>query len=368
MKIEVHLSQFKKAISLTEKVARKNATLPVLSCLLFEIEKNILKIKSTNLDVGLEVSISAKSDVTGNVAVPASIISSFVSQLNDQDSVVKIELVSGNLNISSKHSKVTIKTIPHEDFPSIPRVSDGQKLHISSDVFIKGLKSVWYSASISSVKPELSSVFIYKNNENIIFAATDSFRLAEKKIKINDSFEFQDILLPFKNISDVIRVLEDINGEVELQSNKNLISFESDGIYLASRIIDGTFPDYKQIIPKGYSTEAITLKQDVINALKVSNVFTDKFNQIKFSLKPKENEFIIQTKNSDIGENITKVDSALTGENVEINFNGKYIADCFQSIDADSVSFQLSGLNKPMVIRPAGGDGSFLYLVMPMNR
>jgi DNA polymerase-3 subunit beta len=368
MKIEVHLSQFKKTISLSEKIARKNATLPVLACLLFEIEKNILKVKATNLDVGIEISIPAKSDTEGSVAVPAHIISSFVSQLNDQDGTVKMELVSNNLNISSTRSKVTIKTVPADDFPSIPRVNDGQKNKISSEVLIKGLKSVWYSASISSVKPELSSVYVYKNNENIVFAATDSFRLAEKKVKVSGLDDFQDILIPFKNISDIIRILEETGGEIELQSNKNLISFSNNSIYLASRIIDGTFPDYKQIIPKGYSTEAITLKQDVINALRVSNVFTDKFNQIKFILDPKNSEFEIQTKNADIGENATKVDATLTGDNLEINFNGKYVADCFQSIDADSVSFQLSGLNKPMVIRPASGDGTFLYLVMPMNR
>jgi len=133
-------------------------------------------------------------------------------------------------------------------------------------------------------------------------------------------------------------------------------------------VIDGTFPDYRQIIPKGYTTEAVALKQDVITSIKVSNVFTDKFNQVRFIIDPKGKIFEIQTKNSDIGENATAVDAALSGEKVEINFNGKYVSDCFQSIDADSVSFQLSGLNKPMVIRPASGDGTFMYLVMPMNR
>ena len=368
MKIEVHLTQFKKAISLSEKIARKNATLPVLSCLLFEISKNNLIIRSTNLDVGFEMSIPAKSDTTGMVAVPAYIISSFVSQLQEQDGVVKMELVSGNLNISSSHSKVTIKTIPADDFPSIPHVIDGETTSIPSESFIKGLKSVWYSASISSVKPELSSVYVYKNNDYLIFAATDSFRLAEKKIKINKGVEFPDVLIPFKNISDIIRTLEDIGGEVEISANKNLISFGSQGVFLASRIIDGTFPDYKQIIPKSYTTEVVTLKQDVINALKVSNVFTDKFNKIKFIIDPKGAGFQIQTKNADIGENSTKIDSSITGDALEINFNGKYISDCFQSIDSDSVTFQLSGQNKALVIKPSSGDGTFTYLAMPMNR
>jgi DNA polymerase-3 subunit beta len=368
MKTELHLPQFKRMIGLSERITQKNSTLPVLSCLLFEIKKNSLTIKSTNLDVGMEISIPAKSDTDGIVAVPSRIISSFVSQLNDHDGVVKLELVSGNLHITAAKSKVVIKTVAPDDFPSIPRVSDGRTNTMSADVFIKGLRSVWYSASISNVKPELSSVYAYKNGDYMTFAATDSFRLAEKKVKVPAPVSFEDILIPFKNIPDIVRILEDIGVDMTVCSNNNLISFEANGIYLVSRIVDGTFPDYRQIVPKGYSTEAVTLKQDVIGALKVSNVFTDKFNQIKFVVDPKGKNFEIQTKNSDIGENATAVDAALSGEKVEINFNGKYITDCFQSIDADSVSFQLSGLNKPMVIRPASGDGTFMYLVMPMNR
>ncbi len=368
MKTEVHLPQLKRIINLSERVTKRNSTLPVLSCLLFEVKKNKLTVKATNLDVGIEVSTVAKSDGEWVAAVPAHTISSFVSQISDQDGVVKIELVSGNLNITSAKSKVTIKTVSPDDFPSIPRVSDGKKTTLSADIFLKGLKSVYYSSSISSVKPELSSVYIYKNAENLVFAATDSFRLAEKKVKIPTGSDLEDILIPFKNTPDIIRVLEGVGGDVVVCSNKNLISFESDGVYLTSRIIDGVFPDYHQIVPKNHSTEAVALKQDTINALKVSNVFTDKFNQVKFIIDPKGKLFEIQTKNSDVGENATVVDAALSGEKIEINFNGKYISDCFQSIDADSVSFQLGGLNKPMVIRPASGDGTFMYLVMPMNR
>jgi DNA polymerase-3 subunit beta len=137
---------------------------------------------------------------------------------------------------------------------------------------------------------------------------------------------------------------------------------------VVSRVIDGVFPDYRQIIPKGYATEAVVLKQDLLNALKISNIFSDKFNQIHLTIDPKGKIFQIQTKNSDVGENVTNVDAALTGDKVEINFNYRYISDCFQSIDADSVSLQFGGMNRPMVIRPVSGDQTFMYLAMPMNR
>jgi DNA polymerase-3 subunit beta len=175
-------------------------------------------------------------------------------------------------------------------------------------------------------------------------------------------------LIPFKNIPDIIRVLENIKDPVSVLLNKNLISFSTSSIYLVSRLIDGVFPDYRQIIPKTFNTEVIILKQDLINTLKVSNIFSDKFNQVHLTIDPKTKIFKVQTKNSDIGENSTSVDASLNGDPIEINFNYKYIADCFQSIDADSLSLQFSGNNKPMVIRPVSGDQSFMYLAMPMNR
>jgi DNA polymerase III subunit beta len=368
MKLELHFQDLKKAVLLVEKIAGKHMTLPVLSCLLFDVKKNSLLIKATNLDLGIEISIGAKSDTEETFAVPASILSSFLSQINDYDGVVKIESISGNIQINTTKSKGIIKTMPHDDFPSIPIVSGEQKVKINSDTIVKGLKSVWYSSSISSVKPELSSVYIYTQSNRLVFVATDSFRLAEKKINLPSSTTINDILIPFKNISDITRVLESIIETITIEMNKNLISFEvPNKIRIISRVIDGVFPDYKQIIPKSYTTEIIALKQDLLNALKISNVFSDKFNQIHLTADPKGKLFEVQTKNSDIGENKTTIDAAITGDKIEINFNYKYVIDCFQSIDADSVSLQLSGTNKPMVIRPVSGDQSFLYLVMPMN-
>jgi len=368
MKIELNFQKLKEAVTTIERIAAKHMTLPVLSCILIDVKKNSATFKATNLDLGIEVTVPVKSNEEGVLAVPSHIISSFVNQVVGDTQVVRLETVSGNLHITTSKSKGVIKTLPAEDFPSIPKVIDGEAFPLTPELFIKGLRSVWYSSSVSSVKPELSSVYIYRNNEDLVFAATDSFRLAEKKIKVPTSAKLNDILIPFKNIPDIIRILEHVGDTMEVEINKNLIAFKARDIYLVSRLIDGVFPDYKQIIPKGYSTEVIMLKQDLVNALKISNIFSDKFNQIHLTADPKGKIFEIQTKNSDIGENKTAVDAALTGDRVEINFNYKYIADCFQSMDADSISLQLSGLNRPMVIRPVSGDQSFMYLAMPMNR
>jgi DNA polymerase-3 subunit beta len=214
----------------------------------------------------------------------------------------------------------------------------------------------------------LASIFIYRDAEAAVFVATDSFRLAEKRVVLPKTAEIEDMLIPFKNSLEITRALEAMGPSVTMKSNKNLVSFEADGIRITSRIVDGVFPDYRQIIPKGYTTEAIVLKQDLINTLKVSTVFSDTFNQIHLVVDPKKKVFDAETKNSDVGENKSELDAALSGESLEVNFNCKYIADCFQSMESDSLSLQFNGKNKPLVIRPVSGDQTFLYLVMPMNR
>ncbi|MCX6719416.1 MAG: DNA polymerase III subunit beta [Candidatus Taylorbacteria bacterium] len=369
MKLELHFQEFKKMVLLIERIAGKHMTLPVLSCLYFDIKKNQLNIKATNLDVGAEVYLSAKSDGEEVFAIPAITLSSFLGQVGDYDGIVYLESSSGNIQITTAKSKCVIKTVPHEDFPDIPKVSGEQTVVLPPETIVKGLRAVWYSASTSMVKPEFASVYVYSQNENLVFAATDSFRLAEKKVRLPAKVTISDILIPFKNVADITRVLESSHEDVNIMISKNLISFEiPHKVCIVSRAIDGVFPDYKQIIPKSFTTEIVALKQDVLNALKISNVFSDKFNQVKFIIDLESKIFEIRTKNSDVGENKTIVDATITGEKIDVNFNYKYIVDCFQSIDSDSISLQLSGSNKAMIITPVSGDKSFMYLVMPMNR
>jgi DNA polymerase-3 subunit beta len=201
------------------------------------------------------------------------------------------------------------------------------------------------------MKPELSSVYIYSDDEVLVFVATDSFRLAEKRLKIKNSHEITSFLIPVKNIPDIIRILDAATGDVEVALNKNQLSFQYDGVYLTSRIVDGVFPDYKQIIPKDHKTQVTLLKQDFVNALKIATIFSDKFNKISISAAPSKKVFELTTKNADVGENTNTLEVVSEGEDVAINFNYKYISDCFQSIDADSLALEFNGLTRPLVIR-----------------
>lgn len=365
MKIECDVKKIKNAITQVEKIIGRNLTLPVLNSILLIAKGKTLKLRATNLSLGVEVEIPAKIQKEGVVAILGAILGEIFSNIYQNENIL-IEENSGNLLIKTKKSQIKLKGQPHEDFPTIPTVS-GKSFEIDVKKFMDGVKSVYYSSSPSDIKPEISSVYIYSNEGNLVFVSTDSFRLAEKKIKIKDSGEIEGIIIPFKNIPEILRVFGEINGDIKVCFNKNQISLSTDGVYLTSRVIDGVFPDYRQIISKESKTDAVVLKEDLLNALKLSNIFSDKFNQVNLLIDPKKKIFELSSSNNEVGENKTYLDAAISGEEVQLGFNYKYFFDCFQSINSDSVSIKINGAQKPIIVSGVS-DNSFLYLIMPMNR
>lgn len=365
MKIECSAEKIKNAVSQAERITGKNLTLPILNSILLIASGSSLKLRSTNLNLGIEIEIGVKIEKEGTLAVSGSVLNAIFSNIPQNENIY-LEEKDGNLLIKTKKSQIKLKSSSYEDFPTIPIVA-GNSFEIESSKLIDGIKSVYYSSSISDIKPEISSVFLYTNEDNLIFVSTDSFRLAEKKVKVKGLEEISGILIPYKNVGEILKVFGELKDIIKVCFNKNQISFSTDNIYLTSRIIDGIFPDYKQIIPKDSSTSAVLLKQDLLNALKLSNIFSDKFNQVNLKISPKEKVFELSSANNDIGENKTYLDAALDGETIELGFNYKYFLDCFQSINTDSVSIKLSGTSRPIVIS-AVSDPSFTYLIMPMNR
>lgn len=368
MKIETTKEKLVDALQKAEKVTSKNANLPVLKCILLEASKGSLFVRSTNLDIGLEISVPVKMEEEGTVAVPGNILSSYISQL-PADKSITVESFEGGLKVSTAKNSTVIKTFSPEEYPPIPKVDTDtlKSFKIEATAFVSGIKAVWYSSANSNIKPELSSVRVYPLERNLVFVATDGFRLAEKKIKVDQMPDFTHILIPVRNASEIMRIFEGVEGFVDVYVDDNQIAIKSDHIYLVSRTIEGNFPDYKAIIPKEYVTSVITLKQDLANAFKINTLFSDSFYHISLAINSEEKSFKISTKNNDVGESSTEVLSTINGDTLQINFNYRYINDCIGSITTDSISFDFSGPNKPLVIKPVQ-DNSFLYLVMPMNK
>lgn len=366
MKIESLKSKLAEAVSKAEKITGKNLTLPVLNCILIETQGRDIVVRATNLDLGIEITIPVKVEKEGKVAIPGNVLNSFLSQ-SAGDKNVTLESLEGNIKVTSESGMTVIKSQNSDDFPTIPHIEGEKSFKLPAKDFIRGVKAVWYASATSSMKPELSSVYINSDDDGLVFVATDSFRLAEKHVKIKGVKDFGSMLIPVKNIPEIMRVLEGCTSDVDIVLTKNQIAFSYNGVYLTSRVVDGIFPDYKQIIPKNFKTTITVLKQDVVSTLKIATIFSDKFNKLSIKGHPSEKLFEFSTRNADVGESTNKIEAVLEGDDLDINFNYRYITDCFQSIDADSMSFGFNGLTRPLIIRPVG-DHSFTYLVMPINK
>lgn len=365
MKILCFKKDLKEAISVCERISGKNLNLPILGNIMLDAEGKDLKITATNLELGVEIIIPAKIENKGKITVPANIFNSFLSNISGNDQI-NLEVQNNNLIISTNNNSTLIKSQPAEDFPNLPKLKSDNIFSVPIIDFISGFKTVFYSCALSAIKPEISSVYLYSNKtEMLTFTATDSFRLAEKKI--NHFFpNLGPILIPFKTVVEIIRIFDGKDGKVDILFDKNQINIKKDNLIFISRLTDGIFPDYNQIIPKKFTTDAIINKEFFINSLKISGLFSGKLNELNMVVNPEDGFFTIKTSNNESGENIAKIPAKITGESVKINFNHKYIYDCLPNIDSEEIILRFSGEGKPLLIAGAK-DNSFQYLVMPMS-
>lgn len=366
MKTECLLEKLKVAVSQIEKVAGKNLTLPILGSILIQTEDNGLLLRATNLNIGAEIKIPAKIIEGGSVAVPAALLAQICNGLQGETPVV-LETVNENLLIQTKQVKMTIKALQGDEFPTIPHIEALDTFKIPVQHFISGVRSVAYAAAVSDIKPEIASIYLYAEQDQLVFVATDAFRLAEKKIPVKNLGSFPELLIPVKNSNEIVRILAEYSGDIEVSIAENQISFSNENLFITSRLTGGTYPNYRQIMPRETKTELVSLKADLQGVLKSILVFSDKFNQIDLVINPGEKACTITSHNSDSGEGVVGLEAVLSGGAIETRINHRYITDALQSIGADSVSLAFTEPNRPVVMRGVG-DTSFTYLIMPMNR
>ncbi len=366
MKLKCLTHHLKEALSLTEKISSKNITLPILNSVLISTKKRELRIIVTNLEVGLEIKIPAKIEKEGENAVPAKLLYNFLSNLPSNESI-DLETFQNNLTISSSNTSTIIKGYPVEDFPLLPSIKEKEDfLSLPVKDFLLGLNSVYYSCSLTEMKPEIASVFINsQKNTPITFVATDSFRLARKSIPYTFS-NFSPLLIPYRNVIEIMRIFENESGEIRLIPNKNQLFLFSERIKLVSRLTEGNFPDYEEIIPKTFLTDVTIDKILFNNSLKTASIFSGKLNEVKLEVIPDKKIAKLQASHSDLGENITNIPIEISGEKLKITFNHRYLTDGLKYVPSDKILLRFNGENKPILITGIK-DNSFYYLVMPMK-
>lgn len=354
------------AVLIAERIVGKKESLPVLSCILLEVGKD-LAVRSTNLEAGVDISVPGEVGEKGVLAVPASVLSQTLRAVSGDRVTLRDE--GGNLVIDAHGSKTLIKSIPHEEFPNITATKEtSRSLELSRTSLLHALQSVSYAASSSMIRPELGSVSISVKDGKLTAVATDSFRLAEKTVSDASGAGADDVLIPLKHVQEIIHLLEKIGSEkIEISIDDSQLLITADSLRFVSRIIDGTFPNYKEIIPKQFTTEATILKGDFTEALRKARVFSGSDQHVGFHVYPKKRVFDVTAQSAAIGEMSDSLEAAITGDDIDVNFHIGYITDCLQSIQSDSIILSFAGPGKPVVIKGVS-DASFMYLAMPLNR
>jgi len=364
MHVTIERELFLDRLELVGKVSTKHVTLPVLQCVLLEVLGKTLTLKATNLEIGIESTIKATVYEEGVIAVPASTLMQTIQYMSHKEVTLRVE--EGVLLVEALGSETTIKSIPFEEFPTIPKITGAGQI-INRALFSLGIKTASFAASLSSIKPELGSVYIHQKKEHsLTFVATDSFRLMEKTVAQKGVVLDTPILIPQKNALELSRVCDVSNSDPEFKVNENQCSFSfTDGVYVTSRLINGSFPDYNQIIPKEYSTHTTLLKNDLLQVFKKTNIFLNKFLQVTLHIT--ENSLTISANSGEVGTTTESVKATTEGDDLTLSFNQRYLSDPLPHIVDDSMILHFAGIGRPLVMTSVN-DLSLRYLVMPMNK
>lgn len=366
MNISIEKKEFSEAVYKVARFAeRKSSTLPALSSILVLAGDEGIKMRATNLETGIDLKLKGTCVTNGAVALPALILQQIAGSLT-QEGNITIEQTGDTISLISGMGKSVIKTIPYDDFPSIPFPENPKNRIIIKGLVIKNLfTSLAPCASSSTIRPELASIYISIEGGVLTAVATDSFRLAEKKVPLTNKGTQGKFLIPAKNALDIAQTLPD--DDVILSFDEHQCAFVTTQGMCVSRLTNAVYPDYRQIIPKESIVEAVVLRKDFETALKRTTIFSDSFQKIKIHFNPKKNTFSFFAKNTDIGESSEILSARISGSALDLSFNHRYLSTILTLTAAESISLTAAGIGRPLIIKGIS-DTSLLYLVSPMNQ
>lgn len=363
MKITTNHKNLIRAISFVEKVVSRNPSLPILNNILLKTENGRLKVSATNLEVGINYFLGAKIEETGEITVPARIFYDFISGIVDD----KITLTTKNnvLSINTDKYKTQILGFDSKEFPIIPKIKSEPFSIVPAKILKTGLGTVIDSVAISETRPELAGLFIQFTNKQIVFASTDSFRLTEKTVDIKQK-QNNSFILPRNTVVELIRLLGDVGSDVEVRYSDNQVSFSNDDFEIVSRLVDGSYPDYKKVIPEKYISRVLVKKTDLEKNVRLAGLFSSTIADIKLSCT--EKAITITAKNSSKGEIQIVGDVLLKNEPFDISLNHNYLLDGLKIIPTEHVVIEYTGQGSPLVLKPEYDTKDLTYLIMPLRR
>lgn len=373
MKLSILKENFLNGLNITNRATSKSITLPILNNILLSAEKNFLKLSATDLELGIKYWTLAKVEKEGSIVVPSKFLISLISFISDQK--INLEVKNNILHVEGKNYKNQIKGLSGEEFPIIPEIKSDNFLEINSKTLSKGLSQVVDTASSSQTRPEIEGIYFSLNKDLIEIVATDSFRLAERKISLTKSPFSQpfSLIVLQKTIREIINIFEEKEEKIKIYFSPNQIMFESrmtetshPQIRVTSRLIEGEYPNYKEIIPKEFKTQLILQKQDFLNQIKTASLFSGKINEIKLKTDLDQGVVEVFSQNPDLGQSRSQIKGKIKGEKIEASFNYRFLIGGISNIKSKEIIFELNGEEGPGVLRPAEGK-DFLYVIMPIK-
>ncbi len=371
MKFITLVENLKKAVILAERITSKNITLPILSNVLIETNKNQIHLKATDLEIGAEINVSGKTEQEGKVVIPAKTFSDFLNSLPEEKII--LEAKENNLKVESGKFKTIFQGYSSEDFPIIPQIKTDKFIEIEKGLLKEGLEQVILSVGYSTNFPELTSVLFKIEQEGLKLVGTDRYRLAVKtipseKIKTNLKEDFE-VLVPLRTIQEVLKMLaeklEDESEIITISPDPNQIQFATENVRLISRLINAEYPNFKDAIPTNFENQVILKRTDLKEAIKVIGIFSGKVNEVKFRFNPSKKEVVLEAQDPTLGQSETLLDSVeIKGNPLDIAFNYRFFLDGLEASRGEEVFIGLNKENSPVLMR-GKEESNFLYVLVP---
>jgi DNA polymerase III subunit beta len=375
MKVTVLQENLARGLSIVSRAVSPRTTLPVLANILVATDEGRLRLSATNLELGITCWIPARIDENGSTTVPARTLLDLVNTLPGDQVQLSLDIKTQNLHVKSGASNNDIKCIDAQEFPPLPtpEMKDAIQLNVSD--FKEMIHQVAFAASTDEARPVLMGVLMNVEKDNVTMAAADGFRLSVRKAQLSQKVSNPiNIIIPARALNELARVASDPEEPIYMvvPKSRGQVLFRVKDVEVVSQLIDGTFPDYHQIIPRNYKSRTLVSTATLLKACKQAEIFAREGSNVarldikesKGDMQPSEVE--ISATSEETGKNETIVEATVDGGSVLIAFNVKFLREALEVIRTPNVALETSAANAPGVIKPVGDD-NFLHVIMPMH-
>ncbi len=356
-------------------LASKPSHLPILSHIRITATESGVELVSTNLEIAIKAFVRAKVEAPGSFTVPAKTLLDYVNLLPDDQ--LSLALEGNELVVSCGRSSTKIKGTSAEEYPVIPDVEEQHAYALSAKLLKDALSRVVFAAAKNEIRPELSGIymgFFAKEKTGLTMAATDSYRLAECHVQVDQGKETVEAIVPGKTATEFVRLLgvslskEGAEHDVRMWVSDGQIALRFDQFEVTSRLVDGTYPDYTQIIPQEFRTTVTFSSQVLVNSIKAASLFTTNgVNAVSFMIEPAASTVKISSTSTQTGEHETSLDVAVEGDDNAIVLNHRYVLDGLSHLDGDDVVLKMNAPDAPCLLQSKPSD-TYLYIVMPIRQ